>query len=95
MENIASGSNFSQFTIRRLKQFSLELDIYLTLKCLRFFKFSQEKKILIELKTLKPVEIKNESQCIFKASDDKFAYVSVGSFDFVVKKSEITSSLKT
>jgi len=89
MNHQASGSNFSKVDIRRLKQFSLDLDVYLALKDLRFLNFGQDKKVLIDLKTLKPVEIKNESQCILKAYNNRYACVIVGSFTFIVKLSEI------
>jgi hypothetical protein len=89
MNHQTSGSNFSKVDIRRLKQFSLDLDVYLALKHLRFLSFSQDKKVLIDLKTLKPVEIKNESQCILKAYNNKHACVIVGSFTFIVKITEI------
>lgn len=89
MEMLASGSNFSESTIRKLKKFSLELDVYLALKDLRFLDFKEEKRILIDLNTLSPIEIKNKSQCLLRAYNNYYAYITVGSFSFLVKKSEV------
>tara|TARA_B100000035_G_scaffold276433_2_gene254082 strand:+ start:4317 stop:4598 length:282 start_codon:yes stop_codon:yes gene_type:complete len=85
-----SGSNsFSRSSIRRLKQFSLELDLYLALKNLRVLNFNKSKKVLIDLNSLTPIEIKNETQCIVNYIDSDYSYITVGSFSFLVKNSDI------
>lgn len=86
----ASGSNcFSKSTIRKLKQFSLELDIYLVLSNLRVFVFPEKEKVLWDINTNIPIIIKRESQCFLEASNEKNAFVTVGSHTFLVKKSDI------
>ena len=90
----ASGSRFSESSIKKLKQFSLHLDAYLVLKNLRLLNFNKDKKIFIDLKTLLPIEIKNESQCVIVAYYERYAIVTVGSFTFLVKKSNIKKRKK-
>lgn len=90
ISNQASGSSsFSESSIRRLKQFSLELDLYLALKSLKVLNFNQNKKVLIDLNTLMPIEIKNETQCIINCASKDYVYITVGSFLFLVNSSDI------
>ena len=86
----ASGSSsFSKSAIRQLKQFSLELDMYLVLSNLRIFVFPEYEKLFWDINTKMPIIIKRESQCILKASNETNAFVTVGSCTFLVKKSDI------
>ena len=89
MNHQVSGSTFSQSSIRKLKQFSLELDMFLIIKRLRFLNFKDSKKVLIDLKTLAPIEIKNGTQCIVTPYNKKYSFISVGPFYFLVKNLEL------
>jgi hypothetical protein len=91
----ASGSNsFSKSTMRKLKQFSFELDIYLMLSNLRIFVFTDKEKVFWDINTKIPVLIKRNSQCLFVASSEKNVFVAVGPYTFLVKKSDLDKSKK-
>ena len=95
MKTQASGSNsFSKSAIRQLKQFSLELDIYLALSNLRIFAFPESEKLFWDINSKMPIMIKRESQCLLEASNETNAFVTVGSCTFLVKKSDIKSFKK-
>ena len=90
IKNQVTGSSaFSDASIRRLKQFSMELDVFLMLKNLRKLSFNKDKKVLIDLNSLAPIEIKNNTQCILVSNSNNYAHITIGLFSFIVKKSDI------
>lgn len=90
-----SGSNsFSKSTMRKLKQFSFELDIYLMLSSLRVFVFPENEKVFWDINTKIPVLIKRNSQCLFVASSEKSVFVAVGPYTFLVKNSDLNKIKK-